>query len=132
MASFSIASVAATCASVSSRALSSATELAEASNGGEPLLPEVGTWLQHISADAASLQELLPKCSAVSTEVQADLPRALRMCERALAVMDKQLSRLRSIDDAKCSIDDDVVSGYARYLELQAQVFTAYKSIVQT
>lgn len=120
------------CASISSRGLSAASELENSTGAnGEPPLPEVSTWLHHISTDATSIQELLPGCPAVSPALQSGLSQLLQMCEGALAVMDKQLRRLHSVDP-EWTIDDDVVSSYTRYLELQARLFTSYKSIVQT
>ncbi len=126
MAPFSVAALTTSCASIAGRALSAASELVECP---QPLLPEVSALLRRLSADASGLEELAPKCSAVSAAVQSGLPAMLHTCERALATMDKQLRRLVSIDP-QWTIDDDVVASYTGYLEHQSELFSTYMSLL--
>jgi len=130
---FSVASVAASCATIASRASATASELddileSSAANGSPAeSLASVHALLHHINNQMKHLQEELSSCASISEAVSSGLPRLLAVCEGALSQMDKQLRRLHSFDP-ELMVDSTVLRSYARYLDLQTQVFDSYRS----
>lgn len=127
---FSVASVTASCTSISNRAVATAAEVDDTLDS-LPQLAEVSKRLQHISSNVSSIQELLPKCSAISADVRTELPRLLKTCEGALSVVDKQLRRLQEVNP-QLEIDSRVIGNYIQYLDAQNQIFNKYKDILSS
>ena len=125
---FSVASVAASCTSISNRAAATAAEVDDTLDS-HPQLAEVSKRLHHISSNVLSIQELLPKCSFIGEEVRMELPHALKTCESVLSVMDKQLRRLQEVDP-QLEIDSNVIGNYVQYLDAQNQLFNGYKAVL--
>ena len=134
---FSIASVAASCTTISNRALATASELDDilglASPRDSPTesLASVHALLHHISSQTKQLQEWLAESASISETLRTNLPRWLDTCDSALAVMDKQLRRLHSINP-EVMIDSGVVRSYASYLDFQTQLFESCQSALAT
>jgi len=130
---FSVASVAASCSTISTRSLASAAELDDilesSAARGSPAesLASVHALLHHISSQTKQLQEQLTACDSIPETLRADLPRLLAMCESALAILDKQLRRLHSVSP-ELKPDSRVLRSYARYLDIQTQIFESYKT----
>ncbi len=132
---FSVASLTATCNSVGGRSLSAAVEVddvVQTLSENDPQraqLSKLSVLFRRINSHVAALQELLPNCDVFAATLQEDLPRLLRQGESTLAVMDKQLRRLRAIG-AHQEVDSSVLLGYAEALQLQDRLYEWYGPIL--
>lgn len=136
MQTFTVASATALCSIIASRCTSTSVEVDEilkaaaSSAATTSALANIGIALQSINSKAESLQEQLSSSSTISPAVQNELLSKLKQCESSLAIINKQISRLRSVDP-ELEISEAVVSDYEAFLELQAHLFGYYTSILQ-
>lgn len=104
MPAFSIASVTSTCAAISHRALSTAVEIDELckeSPSGDDVPSErlafLATKLRQFRQHADILQESLGDASVISPGLQETVLRSLAQCDRASAILEKQVKRLHPL-----------------------------------
>ena len=134
---FSVASLTSTCSSISHRALSTAVEIDElrkaspSSSDGPALeaLGFLGTRLQQFRQHTDILLECLTSASLISPGLQEVVTRALRQCDTALAVIEKQVKRLHPqsverVDPNVFEVFQDLLVAYSRVFILVTQLLS--------
>jgi hypothetical protein len=125
---FSVASLTSTCSSISHRALSTAVEIDELQKAASPSsdssrslerLVFLGSKLLQFRQHTDILQECLTTPSTISPKLQEIVVRALRQCDIASAVLEKQIKRLhpQSLDRVHfdtVSVFEDLLVRYSR------------------
>lgn len=132
---FSIASVTATCRTLSHRALSATVELDEILERSTIPIP----WSQKLASLSAkleqfkkSVEELLQTLDAnavVSEGLKRMLSAALQECDEAAAVLTKQVKRIGA-QTAPEAIDLSVISQYEYFLESFTKLFVFARKLL--
>lgn len=136
MATFSIAAAASQCEAIACRIIATRTEVDEALKSwgdDRPQRAHVALLEEEIhtmSAIADSLTNAVRKARVVAPVVQPALMSALDEAERAWAVMDKQLRRLRGTDDREWTIDAGVVEDYEMMLQAEMAICELFRELL--
>jgi len=137
MNSFSGAAPTSTCSSISRRALSTAVEIDElqrASSSGEKSpavekLAFLGAKLLQFRQHTDILQECLSTASVISAQLQEIVARALKQCDAASVVLEKEVKRLHPQTLGRVHVDsldvfEDLLVAYSRVFIFATQLLT--------
>ncbi|TLD30879.1 hypothetical protein PspLS_01836 [Pyricularia sp. CBS 133598] len=136
MATFSIAAAASQSEALACRIIATRAEVDETIKSWDdarPQRPHVALLAEEIhtlSAMADSLTDAVRKAQVVAPAVQPALMGALDSAERAWAVMDKQLRRLRETD-ADVVMDGGVVEDYEMMLQADMVLYELFRELLQ-
>jgi hypothetical protein len=135
---FSVASLTSTCASISHRALSTAVEIDELQKAASPSTSDaagleglvfLGTKLLQFRQHMDILQECLTTASTISPKLQDVVVRALKQCDSASAVLEKQVKRLHPQSLGRVHFDtisvlEDLLVRYSRLFIFATQLLS--------
>ncbi|KAH7160411.1 ankyrin repeat-containing domain protein [Dactylonectria estremocensis] len=124
---FSVTSLTTLCSTISTRAISSASEassLAGALEGGDQRVLQlalVSSALEQLRRHTAQLEEALDAATAISERLRAVLGRSLAACEGAVGALHKQLMNLQPGDGGR--LDSSFLVAHGGFLMAYGQLF---------
>lgn len=136
MATFSIAAAASQSEALACRIIATRAEVDETIKAWDDARPQrahvalLAEEIHTLSAMADSLTDAVRKAQVVAPAVQPALMGALDSAERAWAVMDKQLRRLRETD-GDVVMDGGVVEDYEMMLQADMVLYELFRELLQ-